>query len=159
MIIFCPSHKKAAKQSNRYLSLIIIILIESSPGKMKNLNWKIMHLTNENIFNDRLDWHRGIPPPLPLHVRMAIMGKMKCSNPQGYPYWLGLLPPRWYYRDSTPTKARSQCVSKWQRWELRVLTILPALWSGCCGSSSIYRRYLITLPNGRVPTRLVGRVK
>ena len=28
------------------------------------LNWKIVHLTNENIFNDRLDWHRGIPPPL-----------------------------------------------------------------------------------------------
>ena len=30
-----------------------------------------------NIFNDRLYWHRGIPPT---HVRMVIMGKMESSK-------------------------------------------------------------------------------
>ena len=31
-------------------------------GKMR-LNWKDIHLTNENIYNGSLNWHRGIPPP------------------------------------------------------------------------------------------------
>jgi len=29
------------------------------------LNLKLLHLTNENIYNGSLNWHRGVPPPPP----------------------------------------------------------------------------------------------
>ena len=33
------------------------------------LNWRLIHLTNEHIYNGRLNWHRGIPPPPPPRAR------------------------------------------------------------------------------------------
>ena len=97
---------------------------------------------NENIFNYRLNWHEGSHLPLllppPREVVIIGMGNMK-SKSQGSLLMIGTSPTsRSYYRDVTPTKAWSRCVSMWQRWEC--LWFFPP-WSGCCGSSSNYCCY------------------
>ena len=90
------------------------------------LNWKIVHLTNENIFNDRLDWHRGIPPPPP--------PPREDGDGEDEEQQIPRIPIDWDFShmEYSNKSLITMCI---YMAALRVLTILPALGEIICVTS------------------------
>ena len=115
-------------------------------------DWKCVHLANENIYNGQLNWHRGIAPPPPPPREDGDHGGGDEEQQQ--------IPTDWDF-----SHLDGIIETKLQQKPDHDLYLYGSVESAYDSSRPGADRAVqapiivgITLPNGRVPTRLVGRI-